>query len=100
MSRMLREHDAGWVVPGGDADAVLAAWHEILGSSSPPQRVENGRRLAAAFAWEKVLEPLVTFCRAPRLDWTKEEFAAPRPTATPPDNFFFRTRRFLRRHLS
>ena len=98
MSRMLRERNAGWVVPEGDADAILAAWREIL-ADDPGPRVAAGHTLIGEFAWERVLEPLVAFCKQPRIDPTKEEFAFRPPTATPPDSLVFRVRRFLRRHL-
>ena len=95
MARLLREHDAGWVVPAGDAPALAAALVEAL---APKHRCAEGMAaLGRRFAWERVLEPLVRFCRDPWRDSTKEAFARSLPTVAPADATAFRVRRFLRR---
>lgn len=97
MSRLLREHGAGWVVPPGDPDPLAAAFRDVLaGGDSVARRLEAGQRLLEAFRWESLLAPLVRFCRDPRLDPTKDEFAFRPSTQAPPDTFEFRTRRWLR----
>jgi glycosyltransferase involved in cell wall biosynthesis len=68
---LMREHGAGWVVPPGDVDAVARALVEAVEPGRNAARVEAGRALAARFDWERVLEPLVTFCRAPVVDVTR-----------------------------
>ncbi|HUP43186.1 MAG TPA: hypothetical protein VM599_08260, partial [Thermoanaerobaculia bacterium] len=61
------------------------------------RRAAGAAGLARRFAWERVLEPLVAFCREPRRDPTREEFAFRPATVAPPDPFGFRLRRKLRR---
>ena len=98
MSRLLEQHDAGWVVPAGDGAAVAAAFREILNDPEARQRRrQGGERLLEAFRWEQVLEPLVRFCRDPWRDESKDEFASRPATTTPPDALGFRIRRFLKR---
>ena len=98
MSRLLREHDAGWVVPVGDPGALAAAFRQILaGGERVEARRAAGRELLRRFSWEAVLEPLVRFCARPEIDPTKEEFAFRPPTYAPPDRLSFRVRRWLGR---
>lgn len=101
LSRLLAEHDAGRVVPPEDARALAAVVEELLRdpSARAAQR-EGAARLARRFSWERVLEPLVAFCRSPRRDPTKEAFAFRPPTVAPPDGWTFRLRRALRRRVS
>ena len=49
-----------------------------------------------AFRWERVLAPLVRFCREPWTDATKERFGRRPATVAPPDRLAFRLRRKLR----
>lgn len=100
MSRLLREHAAGWVVPPSDPSALGQAFAEILdrGGFDEERRVA-GQRLVSEFAWERVMVPLVAFCLEPWRDSTRQDFAFQPPTQAPPDRFSFRLRRWLRRHL-
>lgn len=105
VARLLAEQRAGWVVPPGDAAALAAALRRLLaGGEEVEARRQGGRDLARCYAWERVLDPLVAFCREPRTDPTKEEFAFRPATVAPPDRLGFRIRRslggFLRRSLS
>lgn len=100
LSRLLSENDAGWVVPCGDPEALAAALEEVTrGGSLVEARVERARKLASEFAWDRVLEPIVRFCRAPRREATKDRFASPLETHAPADSGAFRLRRFLRTRL-
>ena len=101
MSRLLREYDAGEVVPPSDAEAVAEALRRTLGATPEfrTHRQERARTLLDAFRWSKVLEPLVNFCRSPQVDSTKEDFAFRPETQAPPDALGFRLRRRLRRWL-
>lgn len=94
MSRMLAERRAGWVVPSGDAPALARALAEAL--DDPASRQAGARELATAFRWDRVLEPLVRFCREPWIDDTKERFAQRPSTVAPADSLAFRFRRKLR----
>jgi glycosyltransferase involved in cell wall biosynthesis len=98
MSRLLREHGAGWVVPPGDAEALARALREVLTADEPALRARQlgARELLRAFSWDRVLEPLVRFCRDPRRDDTKERFAHRPATVAPPDPLPFRLKRRLR----
>lgn len=99
MSRLLREHGAGRVVPAGDAAAVKAALVAVLAGDGAAAERAGAARLLEAFAWERVLAPLVRFCRAPRTDPSKEAFAFRPPTTAPPDRLVFRLRRWLRTRI-
>ncbi len=101
MSRLLRQHGAGWVVPEGDAGALGQAWREVLaGGEEVAKRRKAADALLDEFRWERVLEPLVAFLRSPRIDETKEEFAFRPSTLAPPDRLFFRLRRALSRRFA
>ena len=100
IARLLREHRAGWVVPEGDAAAIGAALGQILGGGAEVEgRVVAAKTLASGMSWEQVLAPLAQFCHTPRRDPHKEAFTYRPGTAAPPDPFFFRLRRYLRRRL-
>ena len=94
MSRLLAEHRAGWIAPAGDVRALARIPAEAL--DAPASRREGARELLAAFRWDRVLEPLVRFCREPWRDGTKERFAQRPATVAPPDRLSFRLRRRLR----
>jgi hypothetical protein len=102
MSRLLREHRAGWTVPPGDAAALAAAIAEALrevltaGPGPLSERREGARALLREFSWDRALAPLVRFCRNPRPDPTKERFAHRPATVAPADRLSFRVKRRLR----
>jgi glycosyltransferase involved in cell wall biosynthesis len=99
MSRLLAAHRAGWVVPPGDpaalARAIAAALDEDEAASAA--RRDGARSLLSEFRWERVLAPLVAFCREPAVDPSKERFAYRPPTVAPADPLAFRLRRRLGR---
>ncbi len=100
MSRMLREHKAGWGVPPGDGAALALALAEAVEDEPARERSREGaRELLRAFRWDRALEPLVRFCRAPRIDAAKDRWVQRPGTAAPPDPLLFRLRRKLRRLL-
>jgi glycosyltransferase involved in cell wall biosynthesis len=101
IARLVRAHDAGWVVPPGDVAALAAALREAMGDDAlRARRQAHGREVAARFDWESALAPLVAFCRAPSKDATRDRFAFRPDTVAPPDALGFRLRRRLRRALS
>ncbi len=99
ISRLLREHRAGWVVPAADPEALAAALVAVLERGEGGEWRAGAAALAAGFRWERALAPLVGFCRAPRRDPTKEDFAPRLETRTPVDRLGFRLRRYLRQRL-
>jgi glycosyltransferase involved in cell wall biosynthesis len=97
LSDLLEHHQAGWVVPPGDAPALAGALREVL---EDPQALAARRRGAEAlrqrFLWPRVLAPLVAFLRDPKQDASKEEFAFRPTTQAPSDPLAFRLGRWLR----
>jgi glycosyltransferase involved in cell wall biosynthesis len=101
MSRLLREHGAGWVVPPGDAPALARAIDAALeGGGGGAAWRQGAAALLASFRWERALAPLLRFCREPRREVTKERFVQALATAAPPDGAAFRLQRRLRLLLS
>lgn len=98
VSRLLREHGAGWVVPPRDSQALAAALREALTETGPASlaRRRGARALLRDFTWDRALAPLVRFCREPRRDETKDSFAYRPATLAPPDSLGFRLKRRLR----
>ena len=98
MSRLIMEYDAGWVVPPSDPSRLAATIRKVL---SQPKRggtkAKGAAQLVADFSWDKVLTPLIAFCRNPQVDSTRKQFCSRLPTTAPPDSFIFRVRRWLRR---
>ena len=92
MSRMLVEHQAGRVVPAGDAAALGLALVEAIEGGGLSFRA-GAACLLEEFRWARALAPLVAFCREPRIDPTKERFARSLPTSAPADSLAFRARR-------
>ena len=99
--RLLREWDAGLVVPCGDIDALRDGLADLLaGGPAVEARAGRGRaQTLAAFSWERSLAPLVAFLSSPKTDPTKREFAFQPGTAAPDDEPGFRLRRFIRTRL-
>jgi len=99
--RLVRQHAAGWVVPPTDAVALADALAGALGDEGERERRRAaGRELAAGFAWERAIAPLVRFCERPWRDETRERFAFRPPTVAPRDALGFRVRRRLKRALA
>ena len=99
MSRLLAESGAGRVVPPGDASAVAEAIRATL--DGPQDSFQQGvLELVDRFSWRRALEPLVAFCRDPKQDPWKEDFAFRPETRAPADQAGFRVRRKLRGALT
>lgn len=99
LSRLLTEHDAGWVVPPGDPRSLAAALVQALGGAGEEARTRHAAGAAALadrFAWDRVLAPLVAFCRDPKTDPTKADFAFRPQTFAAPDPWRLRLRQALR----
>ncbi|HEV8238788.1 MAG TPA: glycosyltransferase family 4 protein [Thermoanaerobaculia bacterium] len=98
VARLVREQEAGWVVPAADAAALAATLVTALGDEGERERRRAaGRGLASRFAWERVLAPLVAFCERPWRDSTRDRFAFKPDTVAPADPLGFRLRRRLKR---
>jgi glycosyltransferase involved in cell wall biosynthesis len=99
IARLVVEHEAGWVVPPGSAEAVRRALMAVRNET--PEAAARRQRGAAALlaerSWDRALEPLVAFCLEPRVDSTKEGFAFRPPTTAPEEATALRLRRLRRR---
>lgn len=100
--RLLREWDAGLVVPCGDVEGLRAGLAELVaGGGKVEERARRGReRTLVDYSWERALAPLTAFLSSPRVDPTKAGFAFRPETAAPADEPGFRLRRWLRRRLA
>ncbi|MEO1084949.1 MAG: hypothetical protein AAFY88_11960, partial [Acidobacteriota bacterium] len=67
--------------------------------ADPSTKHPGVARLLQRFSWDRVLEPLVTFCHEPSIDGSKDAFAVGLSTQAPPDPWLFRLKRRLRRAL-
>jgi glycosyltransferase involved in cell wall biosynthesis len=75
VSRLIREWNAGWVVPPGDSEALAGVLVEVLGDGEERERRRHrGLEEIRAYHWQRVLEPLLAFCREPRRDGGKGAF--------------------------
>lgn len=98
ISRLLREYDAGWVVPSKDPAALARAYRQALSDGAlATARRRAAEKLLEAFSWDRSLAPLVAFCHRPRADPTKRAFHVRPPWVIPPDHPRLRLRRLLRR---
>lgn len=98
IARLVREADAGWVCPPGNANALRAAIEQAL--DDPEERARRGGAalaLAEQFHWDVVLEGVVDFLQQPWRDPSKERFASPRATHAPPERWRDRLARRFRR---
>ena len=75
-AELLATHDAGLTVPCGAADLGGALVSILTDRARYDALVVGTQRFVRAHQWETVLQPLVEFCSAPRIDETKETFAA------------------------
>ncbi|MGE3619117.1 MAG: glycosyltransferase [Acidimicrobiia bacterium] len=63
---LLTEAGAGQVVPAEDVDALEAALERLLTDDELARsQAQGSRALGEALRWQRVLEPLLAFCRAP-----------------------------------
>ncbi len=94
MSDLLWRHGAGWTVAPGNVRALGDVLERLLSESGGARGVSEGAgEILQNHAWPRVLEPLVRFCREPKADPTKDEFAF-RPSAPAPrDSIAVRIRR-------
>ena len=72
---LLRHYGAGTVVDSVSPGEFAATLVRVLGGEHVPMR-EGARRFVAEHQWLRALQPLADFVRAPRIDPTKESFAA------------------------
>jgi hypothetical protein len=77
LTTLLATHGAARVVPVGDARAVGDALADVL-LCADATTAAGARRLLQDFDWERVLRPLIEFCRNPLTDPFKQPRAAHR----------------------
>lgn len=67
LSELVERRGLGLTVPPGDVDALDDALFRLLDDKALAAECrERARDVAQELAWERVLEPLVEFCRTPR----------------------------------
>jgi glycosyltransferase involved in cell wall biosynthesis len=66
LADLVAAHDLGEVVPPEDPGAVAAAIERLLDRDRREACSARMLALAESFRWDRVAEPLVRFCRAPR----------------------------------
>jgi hypothetical protein len=71
ISELIAAYDLGALVAGGDADGVAAALLRLLDLPRAAFGVGQARA-RAALTWERAVEPLARFCRAPHRAADKE----------------------------
>ncbi|MEA2240182.1 MAG: hypothetical protein QOC81_4906 [Thermoanaerobaculia bacterium] len=72
---LLTRYGTGIVIDSDSPDAFAAALVRVLRGEHASMR-EGAKRFADDHQWPRALQPLVEFVRAPRIDPTKEAFAA------------------------
>ena len=76
-AELLMQYDAGVTVQSGATQKLADTLVEILKDRPRYERMIRGTRtFVEQHQWESVLQPLAEFCRNPRVDPTKESFAA------------------------
>jgi glycosyltransferase involved in cell wall biosynthesis len=94
MSDLLWRHGAGWTVAPGNVRALAEVLDRVVGEGGAALGASDGaREILQSHAWPRVLEPLVRFCRAPKVDATKNEFAFHPTASAPRDSIAVRIRR-------
>lgn len=75
-SRLIREWRAGWTVPSGDPEAIATALAEaLLDHRKRERRRQRGLEEIRSFEWQRLLGPLLDFCREPGRDRTETSTA-------------------------
>jgi len=88
---ILEKYDAGITVAGRmGGDTLVDA---LTNRARYEQLVAGTQRFVANHQWERVLQPLLDFCARPRIDETKENFAASMHVPERPRSILDRIRR-------
>ena len=66
MAELIETHNAGIVVPPGDADGLAAALVALADAEQRSKLSYGAATLAYELRWSKVVEPLLRFCADPR----------------------------------
>jgi glycosyltransferase involved in cell wall biosynthesis len=89
---LLTRYGAGTIVDSVAPGNFAAALVRVLGDEHEHMR-EGARRFVDEHQWPRALQPLVDFVRAPRVDPTKEAFAATLQVPERPHSFLGRIKR-------
>ena len=91
---VIERYDAGVVVPGDDPRDYARAVLERLRDPQRETRAAAARTaLLRDYSWTSTLEPLRRFCRAPRIETTRETFGVEISTPNVPLSFLDRLMR-------
>jgi glycosyltransferase involved in cell wall biosynthesis len=89
---VLTKYRAGVIVRSASASDFAEALVHALGDTSMR---DGARRFVEDHQWQRTLQPLVDFVRAPRIDPQKDAFAAAMQVPEHPRSFFDRVKRRL-----
>lgn len=92
---ILRSYDAGTVVEGSADDLASALVSILRKPTRHTAMVAGAARFVADHQWERALEPLLTYCRAPRIDPDRDRFTSPTHVPNVPPSLVQRLRRKL-----
>ncbi len=77
MAGFIEQRSAGVTVPVGDPAALAACLAGLFADpAASKRRIEAGRAVAAEFSWNRAVQGLLPFCRAPWVDPDKPEISA------------------------
>jgi glycosyltransferase involved in cell wall biosynthesis len=94
---LLRRHGAGSIIESERPESFAAEIVRILGDRTAYESMRNGAcEFVETHQWDDTLAPLRAFCRAPRLEPTKELFAVAPPLTERSNSILGRLRRRLR----
>ena len=69
ISRLIKQHDAGWIIPADNTDLIIGALQESIENDQiRAKKVQAGKTAIQSFKWKEVLEPLAAFCANPSKD--------------------------------
>jgi glycosyltransferase involved in cell wall biosynthesis len=92
---LLLRYGAGAVVRGGSAQEFAAELGRVLHNHR--QMSEGAQRFAEEHQWQRVLQPLLDFVRAPRFERSKEAFGVKLELPERPPSMIDRIKRRVRR---
>jgi glycosyltransferase involved in cell wall biosynthesis len=94
---LLARYGAGSVIAGDAPEDFAAEIVALLGDRERYERMSHGgQTFVREHQWDRTLQPLREFCRAPRFEKTKEIFALPPAIRERPPSILDRIKRRLR----
>ncbi|HVT01815.1 MAG TPA: glycosyltransferase family 4 protein [Thermoanaerobaculia bacterium] len=96
--QILRQYDAGMIINSLDPSEYASAIISLIRDDHRRETmITSSQRFVADHQWERVLEPLLSFCRKPRIDKLKSLFRGDLPSVRKPQSLLHRVKRRIRR---